>query len=104
MSNCPRILMVREFERLNLRCRARIRIGSRSYFGLVSNISEGGAQIVTETPIRNEGAVRIQLPDLAPLVGELRWSSGCKAGIRFCLKLDRETLDRWREARTLRAA
>ena len=103
-STFPRLLRVREFERDELRCRARIRIGNRAYFGLIANISQGGARIVTETPIRDCGPVRIQLPDLSPLLGEIRWVDGCRAGVQFCLKLDAGTLEQWQQARMPRAA
>ena len=103
-SSFPRPLRVREFDRDELRCRARIRIGDRAYFGLIANISPGGARIVTETPIRDCGPVRIQLPDLSPILGEIRWVDGCRAGVQFCLKLDPETLKQWQQARMPRAA
>ena len=94
----------REFERLGVQARAKIRIGKRAYAGYVENISEGGARIVTLTPIRDTGKVIVTVPDLRPLGGELRWSRGCIGGVQFRLKLDRQTLDSWLALRVRRAA
>lgn len=94
----------REFERLSVQARAKIRIGKRAYAGYVENISEGGARIVTLTPIRDSGRVIVTVPDLRPLGGELRWSAGCVGGVQFQLKLDRETLDSWLRLRVRRGA
>ena len=98
------ILSRREFERLDVQARARIRIGKRAYAGYIENISEGGARIVTLTPIKDSGKVMVTVPDLRPLGGELRWSNGCVGGVQFQLKLDRQTLDSWLGLRVRRAA
>jgi hypothetical protein len=100
----PRQWQEREFARLNVQARARIRIGKRAYAGYVENISERGARIVTLTPIRNSGRVIVAVPDLQPLSGELRWSDGCVGGVRFALKLDSEVLHQWLSLRIRRAA
>lgn len=87
-----------------MQARAKIRIGRRAYAGYVENISEGGARIVTLTPIKDSGKVIVTVPDLRPLGGQLRWSNGCVGGVQFHLKLDRETLDQWLALRIRRAA
>jgi hypothetical protein len=97
-------MQAREFARLSVQARARIRIGKRAYAGYIENISEGGARIVTLTPIRDGGAVTVTVPDLAPLRGELRWSDGCVGGVQFRLKLDAELLHQWLALRIRRAA
>jgi hypothetical protein len=94
----------REFERLSVQVRAKIRIGKRAYAGYIENISEGGARIVTLSPIRDSGRVIVTVPDLRPLGGDLRWSAGCVGGVQFRLKLDRETLASWLALRVRRAA
>lgn len=94
----------REFARLGVQARARIRIGKRAYAGYVENISEGGARIVTLTPIRDSGRVIVAVPDLKPLSGDLRWSNGCIGGVRFALRLDSEVLHQWLSLRIRRAA
>ena len=94
----------REFARLSVQARARIRIGKRAYAGCIEDISEGGARIVTLTPIRGSGRVVMSVPDLKPLQGELRWSEGCVGGVQFRLKLDPAVLHQWLSFRMRRAA
>ena len=103
-SESPKRLDKREFARLPVQARARIRIGKRAYAGYIEDISEGGARIVTLTPIRGPGPVLLQMPDLAPLAGELRWYDGCVAGIRLRMKLDNVLLHHWLSLRIRRAA
>lgn len=83
---------------------ARIRIGKRAYAGYVEDISEGGARIVTLTPIREHGPVTMTVPDLRPIAGDLRWSDGCVGGVQFLLKLDADLLHEWLGRRIRRAA
>ena len=94
----------REFERLSVQARAKIRIGKRFYAGYIENISRGGARIVTLTPIRDSGAVTVTVPDLKPLAGELRWSRECAGGVLFRLKLDPQELHQWLSLRIRKAA
>jgi hypothetical protein len=99
-----RELRERQFARLSVQARARIRIGKRAYAGYIENISEGGARSVTLTPIRESGPVTVTVPDLEPLRGELRWSDGCIGGVQFRLKLDPLVLHRWLSLRIRKAA
>jgi hypothetical protein len=94
----------REFARMAVQARARLRIGNRAYAACIEDISEGGARIVTLTPIRDSGRVLLQVPDLEPLQGDLRWSEGCRAGVQFALKLRPDVLDQWLSLRIRRAA
>ena len=97
-------LSKREFERLSVQARAKIRIGKRAYAGYIENISEGGACIVTLSPIKDTGPVIVTVPDLRPLAGELRWSNGCVGGVQFRLKLHPEVLHQWLSLRIRKAA
>jgi hypothetical protein len=99
-----RIRREREFARLGVQARARVRIGRRFYAGYVENISQGGARIVTLTPIRDSGRVVLTVPDLKPLTGELRWTEDCVGGVQFHLKLDKTVLHQWLGLRIRRAA
>ena len=85
----------RQFPRVDVRCRARIRIGKREYAGFIENISEGGARIVTLTPIRDSGPALLMLPDFSPIRANLRWRKQTGGGLSFCLKLDSDLLERW---------
>jgi hypothetical protein len=99
-----KIMTRREYDRIPVQARARIRIGNRSYAGWIEDISEGGARIVTLTPIRDHGRVLITVPDLKSLGGDLRWSDGCAGGVQFRLKLDPGLLYQWLSLRIRRAA
>lgn len=85
----------REFARIQILCRARIRIGNRQYAGYLHNISQGGAKLRTLTPIRRPGHVILRLPDLPALRCQLRWTDSYNAGVSFELKLPLELLLEW---------
>lgn len=89
----------REFARFDAPCPARIRIGTRQYFGYLDNISRGGARLRTVTAIRGIGPVLLRLPDLAPLACELRWAGAYDAGVSFATPLSLGQLHRWARAR-----
>ena len=90
----------RRFQRLDIQCRARIRIGKRQYAGYLHNISQGGAKLRTITPIGRLGNVILRLPDLPPLKCTLRWTNAYNAGVSFELPLTKSELVEWTEARS----
>lgn len=89
----------RQFPRLNIRCRARIRIGNREYAGFVQNLSEGGARFATLTAVRGSGPVLLKMPDLPARWGTLCWTESHGGGVSFRMNLDGETLSAWAHAR-----
>ena len=89
----------REFPRLEIHCRARIRIGNRQYAGYLHNISQGGARLRTITPIRKLGAMILRLPDLPALRCELRWTDSYNAGVSFGTILTEEQMCQWAKTR-----
>ena len=91
----------RQFMRFSIACPARIRIGTRQYFGYLDNISQGGAKLRTVTAIRGPGPVLLRLPDLAPLRCELRWSGAYDAGVSFKSSFSLVQLQRWAATRRL---
>ena len=95
-----RVRQRRQFARLEVQCRARIRIGTRQYAGYIHNISQGGAKLRTLSPIRKLGKVILRLPDLPPLRCQLRWTDPYNAGVAFELRLPREELLRWARERS----
>lgn len=85
----------RHFARLEVHCRARIRIGTRYYAGYLHNISQGGAKLRTISPIRKMGEVILTLPDLPPLRCQLRWNNSYNAGVSFHSAVHEQELSRW---------
>lgn len=95
-----RKLQQRLHERLTMRCPARVRIGNRQYAAYLENISEGGAKLRTLSPIVDSGKVILQLPDLPPLRGELRWADVTQGGIAFTFLGPSQALQGWIRDRT----
>lgn len=89
----------RKSPRLNLRCRARIRVGNREYAGYVEDISTGGARIRTLTPVRGTGPVRLIIPDLPPIRGEIRWIEPQGGGVCFSMSVCGTVLAEWARSR-----
>lgn len=89
----------RRSRRLDIQCRARIRIGTRHYAGYVHNISRTGAKLRTISRIRKDGAVVLHLPDLPPLKCVLRWTDAYNAGVSFTMSLSASEFRRWAESR-----
>lgn len=85
----------RQFARLELRCRARIVIGTRHYAGWIDDISRGGARLQTLTPIGRIGAVLLRLPDLRPLRCNLHWNDSHNAGVSFELPFSVDEFSAW---------
>ncbi len=95
-----RELHERLHERLTMRCPARVRIGNRQYAAYLENISEGGAKLRTLSPIVDSGKVILQLPDLPPLRGELRWADVLQGGVAFTFLGPSRALEDWIRDRT----
>lgn len=90
----------RRYRRLEIQCRARIRIGNRQYAGFLDNISQGGARLRTLSAIRDLGTVYLRVPDLPPLRCELRWTDSFTAGVSFSVPLTEAELLRWAKTRS----
>lgn len=90
----------RKSQRLELQCRARIRIGPRQYAGYLHNISRTGAKLRTITPIHRIGKVVLRLPDLPPLWCRLCWTDSYNAGVSFELPLSRAEFSEWARNRS----
>ena len=81
--------------RLEIACRARIRIGAIQYRVEVCDISQGGLKISFAKPLASGTSVVISLPDLPPLDGTVKWSDDCSAGLAFNEYLPMDLLVRW---------
>lgn len=89
----------RRFERREVRCPVRVRIGNRQYAAYLDNASDGGVKLSTGCPIVPAERVIVQIPDLPPMKGELRWVSGREAGVAFPLVDGLAPLAQWLERR-----
>lgn len=89
----------RSLPRIEISCRGRLKMGSRSYSAELQDISQGGARVVTQTPLISKGDAVLTLPDLPPVAGVVRWVGGIAVGISFneCIPFDR--LARWIQER-----
>jgi hypothetical protein len=83
-----------------VRCPVRVRIGNRQYAAYLDNASEGGVKLSTGSRIVPADKVIVQIPDLPPLKGELRWSSGREAGVAFPLVDGLGSISQWLERRS----
>ena len=93
------VLQRRRFTRLDIQCRARIRIGTRQYAGYIDNISRGGAKLRTISAIRKVGVVILRLPDLPPVRCRLCWEDSFHAGVMFGTPLTATEFRRWAKTR-----
>jgi len=85
----------RMHDRVTVRCPARVRIGNRQHAAYLENISLGGARLKTFGTIKDTGKVTLKLPDLPPLMGELRWVEDAAGGVMFALPEVSELVRRW---------
>ena len=90
----------RRFERQSVRCPVRVRIGNRQYAAYLDNASEGGVKLSTGSRIVPADKVIVQIPDLPPLKGELRWSSEREAGVAFPLVDGLGSIAQWLQRRS----
>ena len=94
----------RRFERHEVRCPVRVRIGNRQYAAWLDNASDGGVKLSTACAIKPAERVILQIPDLPPLKGELRWASKNEAGVAFPLLDGYAPLSAWLEGRAVSPA
>jgi hypothetical protein len=90
----------RRFERQNVRCPVRVRIGNRQYAAYLDNVSDGGVKVSTGSRIVPADKVVVHIPDLPPIRGELRWASEREAGVAFPLVDGLAPIGEWLEKRS----
>lgn len=71
----------------------------RSVDVVLRDISQGGASLESQAQAAGLGKVQLSLPDLPPIAGLVRWTSGANLGVSFNEFLAFETLARWIQAR-----
>jgi len=89
----------RALPRITVDCRGLLSNGLRSVDVMLRDISQGGASLESDAEAAEPGNVRLSLPDLPPIAGVVRWTSGAHLGVSFNECLAFETLARWIQAR-----
>jgi hypothetical protein len=90
--------------RLEIVCPGRLQIGSRAYPVRLCDISEGGAKVEMRTTMKKLSSATLNLPDLPPSSGYVRWVDGLRLGLGFDEPLPHDVLARWAEARRAKTA
>jgi len=89
----------RALPRISVDCAGQLSNGLRAVEVMLRDISQGGASLECNADAIGPGNVRLLLPDLPPIVGAVRWTSGLNIGVSFNECLAFETLARWIQAR-----
>ena len=89
----------RALPRIAVDCEARLSNGLRTVEVTLRDISQGGASLESSVDAGGLGKVELSLPDLPPIAGVVRWTSGANIGVSFNECLAFETLARWIQAR-----
>jgi PilZ domain len=89
----------RALPRITLDCGGQLSNGLRSVDVMLRDISQGGASLESQGRAAGLGKVQLSLPDLPPIAGVVRWTSGASLGVSFDQCLAFETLARWIQAR-----
>ena len=81
--------------RLLVDCSADIRIDGRHHHGVVADISQYGARLVTAAPLVRDGQLSLSVAGLPHLRGAVRWVAEDGAGITFLDPLGFKPLGEW---------
>lgn len=89
----------RSLPRINVECEGQINTGLRSIEVILRDISQGGAHLEAQSQPARMSNVHLQLPDLPPVPGVVRWATGTSLGISFNECIAFEQLARWIQVR-----
>jgi PilZ domain len=89
----------RNLPRIELSCPGRVKIGADWVEVTLRDISQGGARVQLATQVGEMAEVILNLPELNPMSGVVRWSDGNELGISFNGCMAFEHLARWIQAR-----
>ena len=89
----------RALPRINIDCRGRLSTGLKSLVVTLRDISQGGASLEVDGPTTKLSNVQLFLPDLPPIAGVVRWTSGQNVGVSFNGCIAFEQLARWIQVR-----
>jgi len=85
----------RALPRINVECIGRLSTTLQSMEAVLRDISQGGASLQVEDPVSELSNVQLLLPDLPPIAGVVRWTSGKTVGVSFNGCIAFEQLARW---------
>jgi len=85
----------RALPRINVECIGRLSTSLQSMEAVLRDISQGGASLQVEDPVSELSNVQLLLPDLPPVAGVVRWTSGKTVGVSFNGCIAFEQLARW---------
>src|SRR4051794_33644952 len=85
----------RSLPRITVDCAGQLSNGLRSVDVTLRDISQAGANLESQAQAPDLGKVQLSLPDLPPIAGVVRWTSGANLGVSFNQCLAFETLARW---------
>jgi hypothetical protein len=94
----------RALPRIDVDCQGLLSTGFRSIEVMLRDISQGGASLETGDEIAESSNVQLLLPNLPPIAGMVRWTSGKKIGVSFNHCLAFEQLARWIQTRREQAS
>jgi len=89
----------RALPRIGIECSGRLSTGLESVVATLRDISQGGASLALEKPMTGLSNVQLFLPDLPPIAGAVRWTSGQNVGVSFNGCIAFEQLARWIQVR-----
>ena len=89
----------RALPRIGVECQGRLSTGLQSMVATLRDISQGGANVEVEGTIANLSNVQLILPDLQPIAGVVRWTSGRNVGVSFNGCIAFEQLAHWIQVR-----
>jgi hypothetical protein len=89
----------RSVPRISVQCPGQLSTGLRLVDIMLQDISQGGASLEAMTQTGNLSSVQLSLPNLQPIAGVVRWTSGTKLGVSFNECIAFEQLARWIQAR-----
>lgn len=81
--------------RLEVPCRARLRIGARYYQVEVRDLSQGGVKVEIGDIVHPDQAAVVMLDGLPPMHGVVRWYQDERAGISFNTAIPLDRLTHW---------
>lgn len=97
-SRASQVTKRRALPRINVECQGRLSTGLQSMVATLRDISQGGACLEVERTIATLSNVQLILPDLQPIAGVVRWTSGQNVGVSFNGCIAFEQLARWIQA------